>query len=430
MIERAGRALQLECLVDRFLLPAGVATERYVRLTVQFSRGVAPRPRLPVNLSLILDRSGSMNGKKLDCVKRAVAHTLGHLSSQDTASIVMYDQHAEVVAEAFSVSPSAIDEAVAKVGQASARGRTNVSLGWYTGCDQIADHIGTGVINRALLMTDGRANEGVVDIDVLAQQAGELRVRGISTSTFGVGEGFNHFLLQRIADAGGGHFYFLDAPEAMTAAFHSELAELLSTVAKDVVVEVGVPAGAEVEPLNGVLCESSPARRIRMLLGDGFARDTRELVLRIKLPVYQRNQHLLIPVSIEYEDTLDARLENIDQPGIIFETADDDRCRAQRVNEDVLHAACRSEVDRAKMDALYREYEGDLDGADVSLKAAETTVVALLPTLEARPLVEEIGHLADELHLGLNERVRKTRHYRLYRDQRRRPDAGNVPTIP
>lgn len=208
------------------------------------------------------------------------------------------------------------------------------------------------------------------------------------------------------------------------AFFHGELNEMLSTVAKDIVLELGVPKGGSVEPLNGVPSELAENRHVRILLGDAFSAQTREIVVRVELPAFQRNQHVLLPVSLQYEDTLEGRRVTIEQPGVIFETADEARCRAERADENVLRAVCRSEVDRAKMEALFREYEGDLSGADDSLLAAETTILGLLPPATARPLVEEIGMMSDALHLGLSDASRKKQHYRLYRNQRRRPDPG------
>ena len=167
-----------------------------------------------------------------------------------------------------------------------------------------------------MVLTDGLANEGLTNVERLVNQARELRVRGITTSTFGVGYDFNQFLLQRIADAGGGHFYFIDDPEVIPAFFHGELGEMLSTVAKDIVLEIGVPKGASVEPLSGVPRELAENHRVRVLLGDAFSGQTRKIILRVELPAFQRNQHLLLPVALQYEDTLEARRVTIDQPGL------------------------------------------------------------------------------------------------------------------
>ena len=424
MKNRVVKMLQLDCRVDRGLLPAGRPAERYALMILRMPEVDSSTARLPVNLSLILDRSGSMQGDKLRFLQRAVAHTLRHLTPSDVVSIVAYDDEVEIVAPPFKVTPENTNAALANVEKVWAGGKTNLSLGWFTGCDQIADHVGSGVINRAMVLTDGLANEGITDVDLLVNQARELRVRGITTTTFGVGHDFNQFLLQRVADAGGGHFYFIDDPEVIPAFFHGELGEMLSTVAKDIVLEVGVPKGASVEPLNGVPSELAENRHVRILLGDAFSGQTREIVVRVELPAFQRNQHLLLPVSLHYEDTLEGRRVTIEQPGVIFETADEARCRAQRADEDVLRAACRSEVDRAKMEALFRDYEGDLSGADDTLLAAETTIFGLLPPDTARPLVEELGTMSDALHLGLSDASRKKQHYRLYRTQRRRPDPG------
>ena len=142
MNNRVVKMLQLECRVDRGLLPVGRPAERYALMTLKMPKVDSPKARLPVNLSLILDGSGSMQGDKLQFVKRAVAHTLRHLTPSDMVSIVAYDDEVEIVAPSFKVTPENTKAALANVEKVWAGGKTNLSLGWFTGCDQIADHIG------------------------------------------------------------------------------------------------------------------------------------------------------------------------------------------------------------------------------------------------------------------------------------------------
>ena len=96
-------------------------------------------------------------------------------------------------------------------------------------------HLAEPGVNRCLLLTDGLANVGITDADELADaMPAELRARGVSTSTFGVGNDFDERLLQDLADAGGGHFYYIaDAPQIRDA-ITSEVGETLEIVARDV----------------------------------------------------------------------------------------------------------------------------------------------------------------------------------------------------
>jgi hypothetical protein len=102
----------------------------------------------------------------------------------------------------------------------------------------VASHLVEQGVNRCLLLTDGLANVGITDPAQLAHHAAELRARGVSTSTFGVGNDFDERLLQELADAGGGHFYYIaDAPQIRDA-ITSEVGETLEVVARDVTLEI------------------------------------------------------------------------------------------------------------------------------------------------------------------------------------------------
>ncbi len=105
-------------------------------------------------------------------------------------------------------------------------------------------------VNRCLLLTDGLANVGMTDRDELARHAGELRARGVGTSTFGVGEDFDEVLLQAMASAGGGHFYFIADAATIRDHITSEVGEALDVVARGVTLEVVAPDGVKVEALT------------------------------------------------------------------------------------------------------------------------------------------------------------------------------------
>ncbi|MEJ7695557.1 MAG: hypothetical protein WKF78_02630 [Candidatus Limnocylindrales bacterium] len=76
-----------------------------------------------------------------------------------------------------------------------ARGSTNLSAGWLRGCEQVAERLTQEGVDRVLLLTDGLANVGITDAAELANHAGELRARGVTTTTFGVGNDFDEALL-------------------------------------------------------------------------------------------------------------------------------------------------------------------------------------------------------------------------------------------
>jgi Ca-activated chloride channel family protein len=201
----------LDVRTDRRLIRAAGGSERFV-LVELLAPTPAPDPsrrRTPVNLAFVLDRSGSMAGRgKLELAKQGVLEALDRLEPGDRFAIVTYDDHVDVVVASTPASPEARHTAARELRAIEPRGSTDLADGWLRGAEQVATHLGAGGVDRVLILTDGLANVGITDPAVLAGHAARLRARGVATSTIGVGEDFDESLLQALADAGGGQFYF------------------------------------------------------------------------------------------------------------------------------------------------------------------------------------------------------------------------------
>lgn len=195
----------LSVLVDRHAIRAIHHSTRYaiVEITAPPATATAARPR--VNVAFVLDRSGSMGGRnKINLARRAVLEGIDRLAATDRFSVVVYDNDVDVVAYGATASGDAKRRAHDALASIGPRGNTNLSGGWLRGAEQVAEVLDPEAVNRVLLLTDGLANEGITNPSELQRHAQELRLRGVSTSTFGVGEDFDEALLGGMADAGGG----------------------------------------------------------------------------------------------------------------------------------------------------------------------------------------------------------------------------------
>ena len=172
------------------------------------------------------------------------------LRPEDRFSLVVYDDRIDVLVASTPASAEARRNAERMLAKIDARGSTDLGGGWSTGCEQVAAHLDPGALGRALLLTDGLANQGITDHDELVRHAEELRSRHITTSTFGVGSDFDETLLQRMATAGGGNSYFIERNVQILDYLTSELGEALEVVARDACVEVILPAPVQAEPLH------------------------------------------------------------------------------------------------------------------------------------------------------------------------------------
>jgi Ca-activated chloride channel homolog len=269
--------------VDRKLIRAGSQSRRYVLITFAAPEAPSAAARKPVNVSLVMDRSGSMSGRKLELVREAVRKALSMLRQEDRFALVVYDHEVEVLAESAVATREAKQGAMRRLEEIDARGNTNLAGGWLRGCEQIAAHQAGDVPGRCLLLTDGLANEGITDRDELARHAAELHARGISTSTFGVGADFDEMLLQGMAVAGGGHSYFVETPVQIPDLLTSELGEALDTAAHDAAIEIGLPRGVRASCLNEFVT-SRTQTGLRVSLGSLASRQEVSAVLALEFP--------------------------------------------------------------------------------------------------------------------------------------------------
>jgi Ca-activated chloride channel homolog len=287
---------------DRAYVRYPCRSTRY--LVVRLAAPDAPHrsDRLPVNISLVLDRSGSMGGPKIHLAKEAVERALAALDPRDRFSVVAYDDAIDVVVPSAAATAGARTAAGEALRRVDARGSTNLFGGWMRGCEQVALHVGGEVVSRALLLTDGLANVGVTDRFELETHAAELRRRGVATSTFGVGHDFDEALLEAMATAGGGNFYYIQDARQIGDFMTSELGEALEVVARDVRLEVTLPFGAQLEILGSERAERRGGEGWTVEVGDLVARQGREVVLRLNFPDGRPGEPADVTVAVRDRD--------------------------------------------------------------------------------------------------------------------------------
>src|SRR6478752_6448249 len=153
----------------------------------------APTQRPPINVALVLDRSGSMSGTPLAAAREAAARFASFLTGHDRLSIVAFDDQVRTI-----------------FGPVQAGGSTNLSGGWLKGRKLVEKDLVEGT-NRVVLLTDGQANVGVIDPAKLVGLAQAGVAKGVSTTCIGFGAGFNEDLLEPMASAGAGNYWYVES---------------------------------------------------------------------------------------------------------------------------------------------------------------------------------------------------------------------------
>jgi Mg-chelatase subunit ChlD len=364
---------------DRRSIRSAHRSERFVLVELEAPAATNKPQRDPVTICFVLDRSGSMSGQKIELAKRAIETAVDRLLSTDRFSIVSYDERIDVVVDGTTASREAKTNAIDRLRSIDARGSTDLAGGWLRGAEQVALAIAPGgamgtAINRVLLLTDGLANVGITDPAELARHAQELRARGVTTSTFGVGEDFDEGLLQSMADAGGGHFYFIANAAQIQDHIATEVGELLQVVARDAVLEVTAPDGLEVDTLSPYPIERRGSRH-HVLLGDLVAEQRLEVVLRVRFGYGMVGSEVGVLIGATDRESV-LNLAGVTPVGIGWQFADDRTNDAQPRDRAVDRAVARLFAARVRQDAVALNRAGDYTAAARGLRGVAQRIAA------------------------------------------------------
>ncbi|MEI8250796.1 MAG: VWA domain-containing protein [Synechococcus sp. ELA057] len=246
------------------------------------------RPRPPLNLALVIDRSGSMSGRKLSYARKAARFLAGELTGRDRLAIVAFDGEVTLVMPSTPVTDP--QPFIAVINTIHSGGCTAVFDGWLAGAEQVAHHLDPAALNRVLLLSDGQANEGLTDQKAIAEKVAGLTARGISTSAFGLGDGFDEDLMGAMASSGDGTLAFIESPGQLADLYASELQGLATTLGRRVSLGIRAEHGAELVDLLNDL-DATEAGNFR--LPNLRAGQELNVGVLLQLPAWAPNQELL-----------------------------------------------------------------------------------------------------------------------------------------
>jgi Ca-activated chloride channel family protein len=247
--ETADEPVRVHVDVDRSVLPADTTERAVVKIGLDCERPVRRDLRPPVNIALVIDRSGSMSGDKIVKAREAALEAVRRLGPDDIVALVVYDTSAQTLLPAQRVGNGRrLEQAICGI---EVGGNTALYGGVTRGAAEVRRHMeDRRFVNRVILLSDGLANVGPSSPEELGRLGASLVKEGISVTTIGLGLGFNEDLMTRLAQRSDGNTYFVEDSRDLPRIFSAELGDVLNVIARKVVIEIEFPSG--VRPLKFV----------------------------------------------------------------------------------------------------------------------------------------------------------------------------------
>jgi len=257
--------------------------------------------RRPTDLVIVLDRSGSMMGEKIEHARAAVRELVGQLGPQDRFALVTYSDAATLAIPFAVADENARARWLGTIASVTAEGNTNVSGGLDLGMDLVEGSRSAGRAARAILISDGLANQGDPTPEGLVRRAGRAARGEYVLSTIGVGADFNEYLMTALADAGTGNYYYVRGGADLASVFAREFDAARTTVASAVAVDVEPSSGVRVVDAGGYPLEQL-GTGVRFRPGSLFAGQERRVWVTLAVPNGSVGEHDLGRFTLAYGD--------------------------------------------------------------------------------------------------------------------------------
>jgi Ca-activated chloride channel family protein len=414
-----------------------VETEDQVSVLIELTAPQAPAAerRPPSTLEVVLDRSGSMQGPRLDGAKLALQRLIDRLDPTDNFGLVAFDDRVEVVVPAGPLADK--NAAKAAIAEVNARASTDLSAGYLRGLQEVRRIAGDAGAT-VLLISDGHANAGVTDPDRLSGVAAEARGHRITTSSLGFGLGYDERIMSALARGGSGNELFAEEPDTAVALIAGEVEGLLAQTAQAASLRVMfTPAVRAAQVVNELPVTALPDGIVAEL-GSFYAEEVRKVLLTLDVPgIAALGLTTVATLEFTYVELPALKQHTVSVPLQVNVVPGDQA--AGRVPDPVVRTELvYLRAQQAKRRASSHLTAGDRDAALKEIRAAQDAVASAMssapPDLVADLAEEEnaLRYLETETQTGLTTRAAKFSSSDAYykSGKRGRPTQPPPPTQP
>jgi Ca-activated chloride channel family protein len=270
--------LEVRATLDRGYLAASSTEPVWMDVAVTAS-GI--QTRAPLAAALVIDRSGSMAGDKIDDARNAAERFINGMADGDMLSLVSYGSDVSVDLPFVVIDNATRRQALAIVRRLEEGGGTNIDGGLLAATQQLKSADLHGKVARVILVSDGRPTEGDRRSETLAGHASGLREAGFTTSTIGLGLDYNEDLMEQLATVGGGRYHYLKTGAQMAKILDDELQHGRNVVASNVKLHLDRQLAPGLRAVEVAGQQTTGTDRLVVDVGDLAAGEVRHVLVKV-----------------------------------------------------------------------------------------------------------------------------------------------------
>jgi Ca-activated chloride channel family protein len=351
-------------LANRFV-PSGQRSDVVARLRIG-TRAIDPSRRPRVNVALVVDTSGSMEGRAMDDARAASLSMLDALRDGDRLAVITFDAQARVLVPSVELDGRRREEARARMRTMEARGTTDLAGGLRLGLLEVASHHSTEGINRVVLLSDGVPNDRA-PLDAMARSAAQ---NGITITTLGLGTDYDETVMAHLAQHSGGRFHYVQDSAQVASMFRDEVLRMQRVVGRNAVAVLTAGPDVEVQSVVGM-----PATRngneVRVPLGDITEGTSRDLVVRLSVPGRRDDASVeVLDAVLTFQDAMDSA-GHCERRAFLGARSSNDAARRETGRDpEVERVAAEAQLAAGTIEAIRDAREGNMERAQQRLDEA------------------------------------------------------------
>lgn len=410
--------IKLDARAGQPVLPAGQDQRVYLRVSLEGVPFEKSESRTPVNVALVVDRSGSMQGPKIEQARQAAIMALNRLGATDIVSVVAYNHMVDTLIAARRVGNG--DGMRSRIRAMQANGKTALYAGVEEGLRQVSRYRTPDRVNRVILLSDGLANVGPSSpsqVAVLGQKAAR---DGVTVSTIGLGLGYNEDLMARLAGASDGNHAFVERADQLVEVFNREFGDVLSVVGQDVIIRIECRAGFKPVRVLGREARVS-GQTIELRMNQVYGAQEKYVLVEVEVPsdLAAAGSSDIAQVDVEYL-SMRTRQRNTMSETIGVRFSKSGKEAKASIDKDVMTAVTTQIATLTDEEAVKRRDQGDIEGAKKLLRDNAAYLKQKAKELEAPALStlgEESLKSADQMAGSAWNKNRKAMKARQYKNK-------------